>query len=275
MSAPPAPASPPAFHFRASRQPMLWAALAYSVGIVAGAYAWRPALWWAVAVACFIAAAAYFSNRRPGLGWIVALAAFFLGGALHIQVRSGANRMDTAIQHYAGQPDLQITAHVIKDARLQEDFDEIRQSLDVETEEVRTAAGQTFKMHSGIRLSIYSPRPSRALGDSEFVRPLHYGERIRFSGKLRVPRNFRNPGAFDYRGYLGDHGIAALGSAKLEDVELLPGFSGNWLESWRRRLHRGVITKVHALWPTRDAALLDAMVIGEEAFVDRDTRVDF
>jgi predicted membrane metal-binding protein len=32
---------------------------------------------------------------------------------------------------------------------------------------------------------------------------------------------------------------------------------------------------VHARWPAPQAALIDAMVIGEEAFIDRDTRVDF
>jgi hypothetical protein len=32
---------------------------------------------------------------------------------------------------------------------------------------------------------------------------------------------------------------------------------------------------MHELWPPREAALIDAMVIGEEAFIDRDTRVDF
>jgi competence protein ComEC len=32
---------------------------------------------------------------------------------------------------------------------------------------------------------------------------------------------------------------------------------------------------VHALWSPPEAALIDAMVIGEEAFIDRDTRVDF
>ena len=40
-------------------------------------------------------------------------------------------------------------------------------------------------------------------------------------------------------------------------------------------MHREVIAKVHQLWPAREAALLDAMVIGEEAFIDRDTRLDF
>ena len=103
----------------------------------------------------------------------------------------------------------------------------------------------------------------------------HYGERIRLPVKLKLPRNFRNPGAFDYQGYLAANGIAALGSAKAEDVELLPGFVGNRIELWRTRIHSSIIAKVQALWPPPQAALIDAMVIGEEAFIDRDTRVDF
>lgn len=93
--------------------------------------------------------------------------------------------------------------------------------------------------------------------------------------KLHQPRNFRNPGAFDYRGYLVDNGIAALGSAKAENAELLAGFVGTRLELWRTRIHRSIIEKIHALWPPEQAALVDAMVIGDDAFIARDTRTDF
>src|SRR5271168_5346705 len=93
--------SPPAFRFKATRQPMFWAAVAYSSGIVAGVYLWRPVLWWLAAGAAFVAAAAYFAVRRSGLGWLLALAAFFLAGAFHIQARGSALRLDTNIQPYA------------------------------------------------------------------------------------------------------------------------------------------------------------------------------
>ena len=102
-----------------------------------------------------------------------------------------------------------------------------------------------------------------------------YGERITFPTKLRAPRNFRNPGSFDYEGYLAANGIAALASTKAENVEMLPGFTGSRIQYWRKRVHASIIAKVHQLWPARQAALIDAMVIGEEAFIDRDTRVDF
>jgi competence protein ComEC len=280
MISPSTPASPPAFRFKASRQPMLWAAVAYSLGIVAGFYLWRPTLWWVVAAASFIAAATYFAQRRSGLGWLLALGAIFLAGALHIQSRAGSTRFDTAIQPCADGQELQIIAHVTRDARVQPaSFEELRQTVDVESEQVQTDPAQANAIHSGIRLSIYAPRShdlESASGAAPVPMPLfHYGDRLRFSAKLKMPRNFRNPGAFDYRAYLADRNIAALGSAKLENVERLPGFSGSRIALWRGRIHRAVIAKVHELWPPRQAALIDAMVIGEDAFIDRDTRIDF
>lgn len=272
---------------------MLWAAVAYSLGIVAGVHLWRPTMVWVAGGAVFVLAAAYYSQRKSALGWALALGSFFLVGALHIQMRSASERLDTGIQPYADRQELDITAHVIRDGRLQPGgFGEIRQTLDVETEEIQTVEREVIPLHSGIRLSIYSRRSTetapedlpnananaRSDTSSAVSAPMpafHYGDRIRITAKLKLPRNFRNPGAFDYEGYLADNGIAALGSAKADAVTRLPGFAGSRVAFWRSRLHRGVIAKVHELWPPREAALIDAMVIGEEAFIDRDTRVDF
>jgi hypothetical protein len=110
--------SPP-FHLKASRQPMLWAAVAYALGVVIGFCQWRPALWWFAAGAAFVGAAAYFATRRSGLGWLLALAALFVAGALHIQAQGASLRLDTAIQPYADRQELQIIAHVTRDGRLQ------------------------------------------------------------------------------------------------------------------------------------------------------------
>jgi competence protein ComEC len=263
---------------------MLWAALFYSLGIVAGAYLWRPALWWVVAGVAFLLAAAYFAPRPSALGWTLALSALFLAGAFHMQARAGGPRLDTSIQPYADREELQLTAHVTRDGHLQQgSFNEIKQTVDLETEEVQIEGNQSELVHSGVRLSIYNLRPTEAASEEisetratiAAMPLLHYGDRIRFPAKLKLPRNFRNPGAFDYQGYLADHGIAALGSTKIENVERLPGFAGSHLALWRSRLHRAVVAKVHELWPPREAALIDAMVIGEESFIDRDTRADF
>ena len=98
---------------------------------------------------------------------------------------------------------------------------------------------------------------------------------MRFPVKLYPPHNFRNPEAFDYTGYLADNGIVALGSTKAETVELLPGFVGIRFELWRTRLRRNLIERIHLLWTPDEAALLDAMLIGENSFLGRETLTDF
>ena len=272
----PSPPTPPKFQLKPTRQPMLWAALAYSVGIVAGTHAWRPASWWLAAGTAFLAAGLYFvrKQKRKYLSAALALGAFFLAGALHIQLRGSATVPDTTLQPFAdGQP-VDVTAHAITEAKLRETApNELRQTLDIETEQIALPDGTVIPAHAGIRLSTYSEASTNPTRPPMCL--FHYGERIRLPVKLKLPRNFRNPGAFDYQGYLAAHGIAALGSAKVEDVQLLPGLVGSRLELFRARVHASIIAQVHALWPPPQAALIDAMVIGEDAFIDRDTRVDF
>ncbi len=96
-----------------------------------------------------------------------------------------------------------------------------------------------------------------------------------FPATLIAPRNYRNPGAFDYAGYLREKGIVATASTKYAAIQLLPGFSGSYITLGLARIHRSVIGKVHALWPERVAGLMDAIVIGEESFIDRAARVGF
>jgi competence protein ComEC len=248
---------------------MLWAALSYSAGIVAGVFAWRPASWWIAAGIAFLGAGVYFVRRRKWLGAGLALGAFFLAGALHIQLRGSASMLDTGLYPFADGPEVEMTGHVTREGRFRDTApDELKQSLDVATEEIITDTGTRIPVHSGVRLGVYAAASTK-------MRLFHYGERLRLPVKLKLPRNFRNPGAFDYQGYLAANGISALGSAKAEDVQLLPGFSGSRLELWRTRIHSSIIAKVHQLWPAPQAALIDAMVIGEEAFIDRDTRADF
>jgi competence protein ComEC len=264
------PPAPLAFHVKPTRQPMLWAAAAYSTGIVGGVYAWRPASWWVAAGIAFLAAGLYFVRRRKWLGVILALGALFAAGALQIQLRGYSPNVDTRLLPFADGQLVELTAHVTREGRVRPGVaNEVRQTLDVQTEEIALDGGTHIPLHSGVRLGIYSDAGTA---------PMHlfrYGERIRLLVKLKQPRNFRNPGAFNYQGYLAANGIAALASAKAGAVEQLPGFFGNRAELWRTRMHSSIVAKVHALWPAPQAALIDAMVIGEAAFIDRDTRVDF
>jgi competence protein ComEC len=272
--------NPPEFSFKPERLPMAWAALSYGAGIVTGSYCWRPTSWWLTAAIVFLGSAVYFLRRRAWLGRALSLAGVFALGALQLELQQLISRPDTGIQPYADGRELQITAHVLREGRIQPDRDaETRETVDVETEEINDSR-QVLAIHSGMRLTVYSTARKGAQTEGSLpavsgsMRCLHYGERIRFPAKVRLPRNFRNPGAFDYRGYLSDHGLSALAAVRMENLEILPGRWGTRFADLRSRLHRAAIAKVHDIWP-EDAPLLDAMLIGDQAFIDRDTRANF
>ena len=252
------------------RQPLLWAALALAGGILTGVYLWRPPMWWMVTTVSFILFAILLLHRRGRAAKLVGLCAIFAGGALVVQVRLPENLGGLDVLQFAEGREVTVTGHVIREGTLvQEGENEVRQQMDVETEQVMWM-DQTVGVVSGLRVSFYAKRGE---DHDPPVRIFRYGERLRFPVKLHPPRNFRNSGAFDHQQYLA--GIVALGSVKTERVELLAGFSGNRAELWRTRIHRSIIEKVHSLWSPAQAGLVDAMVIGEDAFISRDLRVDF
>jgi hypothetical protein len=177
LANPPPPPAALKFQLKPTRQPMLWAALAYSLGITSGIYAWRPASWWLAAAAAFFAAGLYFVKRarRKYLSTLLALGTFFLAGALHIQLRGSTVPLDISLQLFAdGQP-VEITAHVITEGRFKEASpNEIRQSLDVETEEIFVPNSIPIPVHAGVRLGIYSaPERQRPLHLALLPRPPH------------------------------------------------------------------------------------------------------
>ncbi|MGC2195465.1 MAG: ComEC/Rec2 family competence protein [Terriglobales bacterium] len=263
---------------KAPRQPLLWAALAYGAGIVGGTYAWRPPLWWVVAALGFLGAGAYFVRRRIWLAFPLALGVLFFTGAFAIQQRTSQAQLDNRVLAFADEEEVLVTGHVTHEGEIREaGFGGLRQSVDIETEEV-TRGANTLTARDGLRLAVYAKESDQEYDESGTLIPMRtfrYGERLRFPAKLRAPRNFRNPGAFDYRGYLREHGIVVLASTKGPKVEVLAGFVGNQIERWREQIHRSIVRKIHALWTAEDAALMDAAVVGESAFLTPETRADF
>jgi competence protein ComEC len=228
-----------------------------------------------IAAAVFSSFVGYLLKHRPHVAPFIALVAWFCLGAVNVQVHRRAMIPD--ISRFTNRSEVVVSAHVIHEGYLQEaGFGGLRQQIDVEAEEVQNGS-ETTHVPFRIRVGIFAKQPVEKLerkGKSE--PPIYlYGQRLRFVARLREPQNYSNPGSFDYRTYLQDNGIAALGSAKLETVEVLPGFSGNPVAAIRSRVHRRVVDEIHVLWPPAEAALMDAAVIGEDAFLFRSARADF
>jgi competence protein ComEC len=294
------------------RQPLLWAALLFSAGTWIGARAWRPTTWWVIGVIGFTLAAVWYLRRRAWMAKGLSLGTWFLLGALSIQVRS-VPVADPRITDFADGREITIIGHVIREGYSHGAGPRsIRHPIDIETESIEGVGGVT-DVHGGVRLTIAEavedssvrtagPAEEQTAAVKAAINPafvarlascpsqertgggisratlqcgLIYGARLRVRAKLHPVRNYRNPGAFDYEGYLNDNGIALLGSARAQDVALLPGFTGSRIERWRTRIHASLVAKIHELWPPREAALMDAMVLGEDSFLEAGSRTEF
>jgi competence protein ComEC len=216
----------------------------------------------------------YFLRTRVVPAFGLMLSMIFVGGSLLIQVRSPTDPGRPDILPFTNGGEVVVIGHVAREGTWQEkDFDEDVQKIDVKTEEIEDG-GTTSSVSADLRVSIYSKQLAD-IGTSGAAPTFRYGERLRFPVKLSLPRNFRNPGAFDYEGYLAENGIAALGSTKQEEVAILPGFSGTRFELWRTRVHRSLIRKIHALWPAEQAALIDTIMLGDDTFLGKNTKTNF
>ena len=229
---------------------------------------WRPPSWWLLASAVCVLGAACLLRCRSRLGLAVCLCVLFGAGALAIQTRP-ARSQGTALSQFADGEESVITAHVTAEGKSREEHTgEVLRRVDVETEEV-SRKDDVLQTGSGIRLTIHSK-----LGTNT-AHMFRYGERLRFRAKLYLPRNFRNPGAFDYRSYLAENGISALASAKAEDVEFLPGFEGSRPARLRAQVRHSILDKIESLWPEQQAALVNAILLGEQSGMGHEARLEF
>ena len=63
--------------------------------------------------------------------------------------------------------------------------------------------------------------------------PLRYGYQVRLNTKIYHPRNFRNPGSFDYEGYLRAKGVLVTGYVRDGDlIEIVSTERGNFFLRW-------------------------------------------
>jgi competence protein ComEC len=102
-----------------------------------------------------------------------------------------------------------------------------------------------------------------------------YGDRLRLHTILRAPRNFENPGRFDYVGHLARSGVRVTAFAwderEIARRHARVGGVRARLERWRARL----LTRIAAALPGPEAAVLQALVVGEDGGVPDDLREAF
>ena len=102
-----------------------------------------------------------------------------------------------------------------------------------------------------------------------------YGDVLRVPLKLRAPRNFHTPGSFDYERYLARHDIY-LTAFLWEDrgIEQI-GTTRNSLQHRIEHLRRDLGTFFSAHLDSQTAAVLRALILGDQGLIEKDLRQAF
>jgi len=107
---------------------------------------------------------------------------------------------------------------------------------------------------------------------------LDYGQAVEVVAKIRSPRNYQNPGAFDLVGYLAHQHIYWLGTVSNPgDIRVLSGRCGSRAVSWIYSIRTWSLGRLARLYPDdpHTRGLLQATLIGETSGVDRRWTNDF
>ena len=100
------------------------------------------------------------------------------------------------------------------------------------------------------------------------------GDRIRFSGHLKMPRNFGNPGGFDYEAYLGERGIYATSFLPDDGQLALMGDADPFWQavySFRKRAEKAIFAAAGG----DGAAVISAITLGNKGWMGDDLADSF
>jgi competence protein ComEC len=110
----------------------------------------------------------------------------------------------------------------------------------------------------------------------EYGGNLRYGDRIRFICRLSHPRNFNNPGAFDYRRFLACKDIWVTGYLEKDTgIAVIARARGNaffhLVEAWRDRIR----ILLNGTTPPETQGILKALILGEREDIPEGVKEEF
>ena len=233
--------------------------LALVAGAIAAAVSAVPCRGVAVlSVGALLVALVAPRRRLPALLLTAALAAFGLGAARSRAVLYAA----LPSQHVAR---LELPARTTLVARVVASPEHRRRQTILTVEAEQVAEGGVLRRAEG-RLRLAIRRPGRRW---------RYADRLRVTTTLRLPRNFENPGRFDYVGHLTRRSVHVTASVwEASMVRRLPSTRRGArlrIERWRARV--GALIRARVPAPSR--ALLEALVLGDQGRIGDEVREAF
>jgi competence protein ComEC len=105
-----------------------------------------------------------------------------------------------------------------------------------------------------------------------------YGLIVEFPARVRTPRNYGNPGAFDYIGYLARRDTFWLATVQSHaPIKKLPGSCGSPLSASLINFRESALARLDTLLPNepKTAGFLRALLLGDDDRLDRNTSDEF
>jgi competence protein ComEC len=240
-------------------------AVALAVGIAVGGIWPHAGLAWMVLAASAVAAGLLLVRRgRLRTALAAALAAWCLVGLAAVALEHAAQPADRvdrliAVGRLGLSEPLRWRGRLVDDPlRLPWGY---RYVIALERVEV---AGKYIPVSGGLRLNLYEddiegegPPP-----------PVRAGDTVEALAQARLPRNFLDPGAFDYRGYLARQGIELEGTLRSPLLlRRLPGPPPT-LRARIARLRGALLHEADRVFGPTNAPVVRAMLLGDRSFVD-------
>ena len=253
--------------------PALLVAAAFAAGIaLLGAVPVAPAVWLALAASAVLLGFGGLARRALVLALVSSLAGWVFLGALAARLENVAVPQNH-ITVLLAESRIEISEPLRWRGRLRSDPGRLpwgwRYEIDLEEVEV---AGTTVPVEGGLRVSLF-----RNPQGSQIPASVRAGDRVEALVRVRPPRNFLNPGAFDAKAHLARLGIHLTGSLRsaelLRPLEGPPPNLGHRLARLRGRLLERIDTLFAAA--PEQGAVVKAMLLGDRSFVDHDAAEAF
>lgn len=118
--------------------------------------------------------------------------------------------------------------------------------------------------HARAQVTLYTKK-------DESLPALEYGQRVEVDARVRKPRNYGNPGAFDYAHFLARADVYWTASAAAHTVRVLPGRCGSRFQKAVMDLRAACMARIENLYRDSDyrTGMMQALLLGQTFAVQK------
>ncbi len=246
----------------AQTPPVYWVAIAIVTGDGLGNFGLYLPL--SCAIAAALVAMALFLARRPALGIALALAAIAAASTIPVHELLAPAPDAVSIRRFADGARVTIEGALVREAEPYHG----RTHLFVGVERAGESDAAMRPASGTVRVTVLYPAGFKI------------GERVRVTSRIRFPRNYGNPGEFDYEGFQARAGVAATmvvttaragAESSIESIGYQRRFPASAIEEIRARI--GAFIDANLDHPEREE--MRALIIGDQGAIAEDLRNDF